>query len=358
MAATSRAAPLRRILLHSLLFPHSPFTHILSLILSHSHSFSLTRMHALCMLVECCLSCTHMQCSPTQLALPLINPLVFLHSSICSICHILIYSYTSTNSHICSLHLSSLFHYSLAILLSFQVRFYAHSNIHSPPFPFCSAMAGGTEAPRLWDTIPLLARLPLPSRCLPSQSFPPHTILPLCAHMKAYEKQRVYQTGCLAVSIGGDQGLLNAFFADWAHTDIHKHLPFIYNCVYTSFYTYRPAFARYSPILQAPSNTPRPAFCPTIALFLASLFHRLPYFLSVTSSTHFSTLIASFFQARLTEHQLIHIFFKFFYRSIFLLLDRHQKIPSCFFFLFSPFEVSNKSCFCLVTHFSLGTNRN
>uniref|UniRef100_A0A182JT37 glycogenin glucosyltransferase n=1 Tax=Anopheles christyi TaxID=43041 RepID=A0A182JT37_9DIPT len=28
---------------------------------------------------------------------------------------------------------------------------------------------------------------------------------------------------------GGDQGLLNAYFSDWAHKDIQKHLPFIYN---------------------------------------------------------------------------------------------------------------------------------
>lgn len=45
---------------------------------------------------------------------------------------------------------------------------------------------------------------------------------------------------------GGDQGLLNAFFADWAFSDIRRHLPFIYNCVYTSFYTYRPAFAKFA----------------------------------------------------------------------------------------------------------------
>ncbi|XP_076158669.1 glycogenin-2 [Alosa pseudoharengus] len=44
---------------------------------------------------------------------------------------------------------------------------------------------------------------------------------------------------------GGDQGLLNSFFSDWAVTDINKHLPFIYNLSASAFYTYLPAFHRY-----------------------------------------------------------------------------------------------------------------
>lgn len=44
---------------------------------------------------------------------------------------------------------------------------------------------------------------------------------------------------------GGDQGLLNSFFCDWAVTDISKHLPFIYNLSASAFYTYLPAFHRY-----------------------------------------------------------------------------------------------------------------
>ena len=41
---------------------------------------------------------------------------------------------------------------------------------------------------------------------------------------------------------GGDQGLLNSFFSDWATKDIQKHLPFIYNVVSQAFYSYLPAF--------------------------------------------------------------------------------------------------------------------
>lgn len=42
--------------------------------------------------------------------------------------------------------------------------------------------------------------------------------------------------------VGGDQGLLNSYFSDWAHKDISKHLPFIYNMCSTACYSYLPAF--------------------------------------------------------------------------------------------------------------------
>ncbi|XP_049641310.1 glycogenin-1 isoform X2 [Suncus etruscus] len=41
---------------------------------------------------------------------------------------------------------------------------------------------------------------------------------------------------------GGDQGLLNTFFSNWATTDIRKHLPFLYNLSSISIYSYLPAF--------------------------------------------------------------------------------------------------------------------
>ncbi|XP_060755536.1 glycogenin-2 [Neoarius graeffei] len=44
---------------------------------------------------------------------------------------------------------------------------------------------------------------------------------------------------------GGDQGLLNTFFSDWAIKDINKHLPFIYNLSTNAIYTYLPAFHKY-----------------------------------------------------------------------------------------------------------------
>lgn len=44
---------------------------------------------------------------------------------------------------------------------------------------------------------------------------------------------------------GGDQGLLNLYFSDWATKDIKRHLPFVYNVIGQAFYSYPPAFARF-----------------------------------------------------------------------------------------------------------------
>ncbi|XP_028166202.1 nuclear receptor corepressor 2-like isoform X3 [Ostrinia furnacalis] len=44
---------------------------------------------------------------------------------------------------------------------------------------------------------------------------------------------------------GGDQGLLNSFFSEWAHGDINKHLPFLYNVTSAAFYSYLPALKHY-----------------------------------------------------------------------------------------------------------------
>uniref|UniRef100_V9KXQ9 glycogenin glucosyltransferase n=1 Tax=Callorhinchus milii TaxID=7868 RepID=V9KXQ9_CALMI len=44
---------------------------------------------------------------------------------------------------------------------------------------------------------------------------------------------------------GGDQGLLNSFFSDWATKDIHKHLPFLYNLSSVAVYNYLAAFKRF-----------------------------------------------------------------------------------------------------------------
>ncbi|TNM96607.1 glycogenin-1-like isoform X1 [Takifugu flavidus] len=44
---------------------------------------------------------------------------------------------------------------------------------------------------------------------------------------------------------GGDQGVLNGFFSDWATADISKHLPFIYNLSSVAIYTYLPAFKQF-----------------------------------------------------------------------------------------------------------------
>ncbi|KAA8580718.1 hypothetical protein FQN60_013676 [Etheostoma spectabile] len=45
---------------------------------------------------------------------------------------------------------------------------------------------------------------------------------------------------------GGDQGVLNGFFGNWATADISKHLPFIYNLSSIAIYTYLPAFKHYT----------------------------------------------------------------------------------------------------------------
>lgn len=45
---------------------------------------------------------------------------------------------------------------------------------------------------------------------------------------------------------GGDQGLLNMYFNTWAHKDISRHLPFVYNVVSSTFYFYAPAFKQYA----------------------------------------------------------------------------------------------------------------
>ncbi|XP_071441587.1 glycogenin-1 isoform X2 [Hetaerina americana] len=44
---------------------------------------------------------------------------------------------------------------------------------------------------------------------------------------------------------GGDQGLLNSFFSDWATKDISRHLPFIYNMCSSAVYSYLPAFKKF-----------------------------------------------------------------------------------------------------------------
>lgn len=44
---------------------------------------------------------------------------------------------------------------------------------------------------------------------------------------------------------GGDQGLLNIYFRDWATKDISRHLPFIYNMTSSVSYSYLPAYRQF-----------------------------------------------------------------------------------------------------------------
>ncbi|KAJ1750038.1 glycogenin glucosyltransferase [Coemansia sp. RSA 1821] len=49
-----------------------------------------------------------------------------------------------------------------------------------------------------------------------------------------------------APDLGGDQGLLNAYFSDWSRADYTRRLPFTYNTTPTGFYSYAPAFAHFA----------------------------------------------------------------------------------------------------------------
>ncbi|XP_026218811.1 glycogenin-1b [Anabas testudineus] len=65
-----------------------------------------------------------------------------------------------------------------------------------------------------------------------------------CPSMETYGKLLQY---CIEHGSfdGGDQGVLNGFFSNWATADISKHLPFIYNLSSIAIYTYLPAFKQY-----------------------------------------------------------------------------------------------------------------
>lgn len=45
---------------------------------------------------------------------------------------------------------------------------------------------------------------------------------------------------------GGDQGLLNQYFSNWATSDSSKRLPFLYNTASTATYSYLPAFKHFN----------------------------------------------------------------------------------------------------------------
>lgn len=58
--------------------------------------------------------------------------------------------------------------------------------------------------------------------------------------MQCHHNTRVSCCCC----VGGDQGLLNTYWGDWATKDIKYHLPFIYNVTPNITYGYAPAFQR------------------------------------------------------------------------------------------------------------------
>lgn len=98
-----------------------------------------------------------------------------------------------------------------------------------------------------------------------------------------------------ACFVGGDQGLLNMYFRDWATKDIARHLPFIYNVVSQAFYSYLPAFTQwvlklryssgfiieYSPL---PNKASLPSLITTYILLNIFLHIRSLYWLKLISS--------------------------------------------------------------------------
>jgi len=62
--------------------------------------------------------------------------------------------------------------------------------------------------------------------------------------MSAEMLTRVLNAWVCVTGAGGDQGLLNMYFSDWATKDLSRRLPFLYNVVGHAFYTYTPAFAK------------------------------------------------------------------------------------------------------------------
>ena len=83
----------------------------------------------------------------------------------------------------------------------------------------------------------------------------------------------IFITCCYWFFLGGDQGLLNMFFSDWATKDITRRLPFIYNMTATAVYSYRPAYKHYGKDVKIvhfigspkPWQVPDPSALPTPA---------------------------------------------------------------------------------------------
>ena len=73
-----------------------------------------------------------------------------------------------------------------------------------------------------------------------------------CVYLCCMYRRKV-NIHCSPLLPGGDQGLLNLYWSDWATKDIKHHLPFIYNMVPNAAYGYAPAFQRFedffSPLL-------------------------------------------------------------------------------------------------------------
>jgi len=63
-------------------------------------------------------------------------------------------------------------------------------------------------------------------------------------NMNTYS-ELVSLAGTMGSFDGGDQGLLNTLFSDWATKDISKHLPFTYNMVASASYSYLPAYKKF-----------------------------------------------------------------------------------------------------------------
>ena len=74
------------------------------------------------------------------------------------------------------------------------------------------------------------------------------TLFSLCSHMLIAMVVLMVESLFLSMKLnclGGDQGLLNAFFSDWSKGDGSKRIPFGYNLTINASYSYLPAFKHF-----------------------------------------------------------------------------------------------------------------
>ena len=109
----------------------------------------------------------------------------------------------------------------------------AEIKVYSTCYPTKSYVVG-TQKNRLTETI-LLSTHNIGFECQ----------IRILEHEKCPISRALFRKCMICLFAGGDQGLLNLYFDDWATKDINKHLPFIYNVVSQAFYSYLPAFTQY-----------------------------------------------------------------------------------------------------------------
>ncbi|KAH8400899.1 hypothetical protein KR009_001679, partial [Drosophila setifemur] len=127
---------------------------------------------------------------------------------------------------------------------------------------------------------------------------------------------------------GGDQGLLNQFFADWATADIKKHLPFVYNVTAYASYCYLPAFKQFRDKIK-------------ILHFAGKL---KPWLIQFNSETKVATVSADYAHAQ----DLIQLWWNIFCDNVIQSLSTEMQTPGT---VASDPEIAPEECLCLnLTH--------